>query len=74
VHEVHDHVRQAVQLRADKLALMEPNLVQTLKEGIRRAKTLPRAESIAAELEPFALMWAGEEHHRRVAGWVSGQQ
>ena len=74
VHEVHDHVRQAAQRRAEKLALMEPELVHALKKGIRRAKTLPRDESIAAELEPFASIWAGEEHHRRVAGWVSGQQ
>jgi enoyl-CoA hydratase len=71
VHEVHDHVRQAVQRRAEKLALMEPELVHTIKDGIRRATTLPRQEAIAAELEPFANMWAGEEHHRRVKDWMA---
>ena len=71
VHEVHAHVREAVERRAEKLALMEPELVQTLKEGVRRATTVPRQEAIAAELEPFAKMWAGEEHHRRVKDWMA---
>jgi len=71
VHEVHAHVRQAVERRAEKLALMEPELVQIIKDGVRRAITLPRHEAIATELEPFAKMWAGEEHHRRVKDWMA---
>jgi enoyl-CoA hydratase/carnithine racemase len=71
VHEVHDDVRLAVERRVSKLALMEPELVAALKDGVRRAVLLPRDQAIAAELAPFAALWAGDEHHRRVAEWIA---
>lgn len=70
IHEVHDHVADAVERRCEQLAAMEPALTMALKNGVRRAMELPRSAAIAAELEPFASLWAGEEHHRRVADWA----
>ncbi|MEZ4459312.1 MAG: enoyl-CoA hydratase/isomerase family protein [bacterium] len=71
IHEVHDHVVAAVERRCDKLAEMEPELTRALKSGVRRALEVPHAQAIAGELEPFSKLWAGDEHHRRVASWAA---
>ena len=47
---------------AHSLARAPRSLIAALKQGAYRASKLPRKEALAAELEPFASLWAAPEH------------
>lgn len=59
-------LEQAIGALSARLARQDRELIGALKRGAMNARELGWSDSIAAELEPFARLWAGEEHQRRV--------
>lgn len=55
----------------ERLVEQDRELIGALKAGVLRARGMGRSEAIAAEMEPFCSLWAGEEHQRRVEKFLS---
>ncbi len=63
-------LKQAIHALSTRLAQQDRELIGALKRGAMHARELGWTASIEAELEPFARLWAGEEHQQRVAEFL----
>lgn len=66
VHGVSHDLEGATYALASRLARQDREFIAALKGGALAASRLGRDEAMAAELEPFCQLWAGDEHQRRV--------
>jgi enoyl-CoA hydratase/carnithine racemase len=46
-------------------------MIEALKHMSIFGRELPRSAALAAEIEPFAELWASDEHHRRVEAFLA---
>ncbi len=57
-----------------KLSRVDPDLIQELKTGTKKALYLPRDESLQRELDQFAQFWATPQHHEKVADFLESRK
>jgi len=70
VHGVSHDLEGAVYSLSSRLARHDREFIEALKGGAHRAVNLARSEAIAAELDPFANLWASDEHQKRVREFI----
>lgn len=63
-------LREVTWAWAERLSEQDVELIAALKQGARRAVSLPREQALAAELAPFVDLWVGETHHERVRSFL----
>ena len=65
-----DELVTRTQALAESMARQDREMIAALKHGAMRARDLPRAQALDAELDTFARMWADDAHHERVEAFL----
>ncbi len=65
-----DDLVTRTQALAESLARQDREMIAALKQGALRARELPRAQALEAELDTFTRMWADDAHHERVEAFL----
>lgn len=66
-----DQLDREVGRLSEFMARNDRHLIRVLKEGAERAIQIERRESLEAELEVFARLWASAEHRERVEEFLN---
>ena len=66
-----DMLTERTEVFARELCERSREMIGALKSMSLMGRRLPREEAIEAEVEPFAKLWAGDEHHRRVDAFMA---